>query len=310
MNSTEFQSLMSQQFLMRHGRSIHNEYPEAWRLGRDSLLGLTVDGVFDTTAEVQRLAKQLKKIGPDVGIFRSPLLRAKQTALILIDALRNHDVRVVDHVERDELREFYYNETGKWPDHFDFNDYIRCPCTHQEVFVELRKAQVCVVDSMAQMVADATKLIEHRLYYWHLGPGPAPPSVFVSHHFKSNVIRMTAGLVAALCNEVPSPSLLSHNVNGYMVTDLVRDLFLMAGFKDNTVVRQLPELRGLLSHVREVARSYLIDPMENAELVPILPVDVARLSGLVEAIVECKFHLEPSRKHLLDALRQDTKVET
>jgi 2,3-bisphosphoglycerate-dependent phosphoglycerate mutase len=123
---------------VRHGRSLKNE---------KNILNSDVEGfplVKEGILEVHNMAKQLKKLYV-LRVYTSPLLRARQSADIIADAL---DLKpIVD----DRLRERFYAEMenkpandGNWLFEVDWKN------TKMESFESVKKRMKSFIDSVSE----------------------------------------------------------------------------------------------------------------------------------------------------------------
>lgn len=177
--------------LMRHGESVANTCPRLYDYGDDNLLGLTANGY----AQVRDSLFSKKTVRATLGLMDqehlflhvSDTLRARQTASIVEYYLREEGIpytRTEEFAFYKGSAEFYRVNSGRKPEGWDFNKYMRDPfhdfgpevLNPYELFLEV----VTSFRETAQSVVHAATSVN---------PDTKPTILYIGHHFMFNMLQ-------------------------------------------------------------------------------------------------------------------------
>lgn len=288
--SNQFQDLLHNVYVMRHGQPLQAVDPNLWLLGRDSVLTLTEKGVRQVQAAAGLMQERLRDLSGHDTPFRvvsSEVPRAKQSAAVFCHGLSDGPSGIqVGQAGRSStylLNEFFVNETGSWPQSFDFESYMKDPFhlghpewDYGDEDPEPQSLRIC---TFQVMVAECLRLLRQELRY-RLGfkntwssklrfeggfKNPAPV-VWVGHHFKTRVLQLVATMVSDAFPLVMPRDLLNDQPESrfHAVEKAMNRAFRITAIPE---FEEAPSEQGELARtLRSVALATLATPMECAEI--------------------------------------------
>lgn len=263
-------------YLVRHGEAISNVDVSVYKYGNEDLLGLTVAGIKQAGVAGERLARSLQSRQEDkkVWLHVSNTLRARQTAQIISWHLKEEGVDV-HRTEKFGSQEFYSVNSGREPEGWDFQRYMRNPFELDFGIEVLNPYQhfLEVVTSFRTMMEEV---------HQETLPEERPCVVYVGNHFLLNMLRcylwslemvesnrLRFNLLQLLTfGAAPdSQTFMEPRNNGQRGFEVwsnlsVKSVATAVGSKDSDAIREyVDSARRLLSHALHL-------PISNAQIIP------------------------------------------